>query len=367
MVILVLITAMWMHTGLIMQTDIETLCEYMTDGSFENWDGDDCLEPSSCPYYCMCKRWTGSQWETLESGKDMKPFEIRTPVVLENGEVDQNNWTWVRSDRPAEERTDFFTKNNGDADDITRTTREVGWTIDEWIRREKYQKVFRITDPPAWPLSTMVSGKSLHVSEGVRIVEGHIAASDASEANLETRLAFEDFKRRAQILDEDNCMMEGLKLGRSVSFITAVMCEMLRAYTVRSTMPVYQVWNRNWIMHGACASSFLLTVSLTFIPGVQDLFKLGMPEWFFYGIAFIFALGSLLIDELSKMGYRRVLAQREVGDKGSAERKAIMDQLEMVNSKLADADAKNQDSAGAMNKIAELLEKDQGNKINLPI
>jgi magnesium-transporting ATPase (P-type) len=66
MVIGVTVVAMWMHTGLIQQTEIETLCEYMTDPSWKDWDPKGCLEASSCPYYCMCKIWTGSEWETKE-------------------------------------------------------------------------------------------------------------------------------------------------------------------------------------------------------------------------------------------------------------------------------------------------------------
>jgi hypothetical protein len=145
-------------------------------------------------------------------------------------------------------------------------------------------------------------------------------------------------------------MMEGLTLGRSVSFITAVMCEMLRAYTVRSLQPVWEVWNRNKIMHGACASSFLLTVSLTLIPGVKKLFALGTPDWFYYGVAFVFALGSMGIDELSKFAYRRVLVKREAGDTGARERRAIMDQLDILNTKISEADSKNQGASDAMKK-----------------
>lgn len=306
----------------------------------------------------MCKRWTGSEWETLEDGK--KPFAIWT----EDGEG-----PWVQHDRPAVTRTDWYNDLGGDKQDPSSLEREiqpVGWTIDEWINRKRYEKTFRTDDVPAWPLSTMLTGKSLHVSEGVQIIEGHIAAG-ALPADVLKRLEFEEFKASADRLDSKNCMMHGLTLGRSVSFITAVMCEMLRAYTVRSLQPVYEVWNRNWIMHGACASSFLLTVSLTFIPGVKDLFKLGTPSWFFYGVAFVFALGSMLIDEASKWAFRRVLAKREAGDKGTAERKAIMDQLDLVTLKLSEAEAKNQSTAVGMGRIAELLEKDQGNKINLTI
>jgi len=356
MVIGVLVTAMWMHTGLVQQTDIETLCEYMTDQSWADWDPDDCLEASSCPYYCMCKRWTGSAWETLEDGK--KPFAIWT---------DDGEGPWVNRDRPAITRRDtFHATGESEPSSLTRDIRDQGWTIDEWIDRKRYVKTFRTEDIPPWPLSTMVTGKSMHVSQGVQIVDGYIGAGDIPSDVL-PRLDFLAFKDDAKRLDETNCMMNGLTLGRSVSFITAVMCEMLRAYTVRSLDPVYMVWNRNWIMHAACSSSFLLTVSLTFIPGVKGLFKLDTPSWFFYGLAFLFALGSMLIDEASKWAFRRVLAKREIGDKGTAERKQIMDQLEVVTQKLNEAETKNQTASVAMNKIAELLEKDQGNKINLTI
>merc|ERR1712048_265210 len=348
MVIGVLISAMYMHTGLIQQTDIETLCEYMTDDSWADWNGEDCLEPISCPYYCMCKRWTGSEWKTLEDGQ--KPFAIWT---------DDGEGPWVNRTRSAITRKDVFQNEGEDTSSLTRTVREVGWTVDEWINRRKYETVFRTDDVPAWPLSTMVTGKSLHVSEGVQIVDGFIAAGDPPPPEeVLSRQKFEEFKKTAKRLDSTNCMMEGLTLGRSVSFITAVMCEMLRAYTVRSLAPVYQVWNRNWIMHFACASSFLLTVSLTFIPGLKDLFKLDMPDPIYYGLAFLFALGSMIIDEISKWMYRRVLAKREAGDTGARERKAIMDQLDIVNGKLSEAEAKNEATTAAMKKIAESLGKD---------
>jgi len=163
----------------------------------------------------------------------------------------------------------------------------------------------------------------------VQIVPGYIAAGPLpTEGTLLNQ--FLTFKRTAKRLDTTNCMTHVLTLGRSVSFITAVMCEMLRAYTVRSLRPAWEVWNRTWVMHFACLSSFLLTVSLTFIPGVKLLFKLDMPMWFYYGIAFLFALGSMTIDEISKFAYRGVLARREAGDKGAAERKEIKDRVDIV-------------------------------------
>merc|ERR1719199_1822836 len=74
MVIGVTILAMWMHTGLVHQTDIQTLCEYMNDDSWPAWKEDECVDDISCPYYCMCKRWDGSKWEILEDGQ--KPYAI---------------------------------------------------------------------------------------------------------------------------------------------------------------------------------------------------------------------------------------------------------------------------------------------------
>jgi hypothetical protein len=349
MVIGVLVVTMWMHTGLIHQTDIETLCEYMTDSSWAHWDEDDCVEPSSCPYYCMCKRWDGAAWETLEGG--MKPFAIDT----DNGE----GQTWVTRNRPATTRTDYYGAQNSEG--ITAEITPVGWTIEEWIDRHRYETVFRTDDVPPWPLSTMMTGNRLHYSQGVQIVEGYIAAGEPPPETMPTlRQQFFDFKAGAKRL-ENNCMQNGLTLGRSVSFITAVMCEMLRAYTIRSLMPVHTVWNRNKIMHLACASSFTLTCSLTFIPGIKDLFKLNTPLWFHYAIAFIFALGSLTIDEISKLMFRRVLAQREAGDKGAMERKDILDRVDMVVEKLGDIEkgvAKNNaDALDAINKIKADLNK----------
>jgi len=364
MVIGVLVVAMWMHTGMIEQTDIEQLCEYMTDSSWAAWDGTNCLEASSCPYYCMCKRWDGSAWETKEDGQ--KPWAIDS-----NGDADPDDPddvpTWVPRNRPSITRRDVFGyKADGtDADSLERVEQAAGWTIGEWSYRKKYISVFRTDNVPAWPLSTMLTGESLHVSKGVQIVPGYYAAQDMPPEG-QLRDEFLEFKRTATRL-EDNCMMEGLTLGRSVSFITAVMCEMLRAYTVRSLEPVWKVWNRTWQMHAACTSSFLLTVSLTFIPGVKDLFKLGTPAGFYYLIAFIFALGSMTIDEALKGVFRGILKKREIGDKGAIERREIKDSVERVMDKLQEMEGKSEASVLAINKISNLFEKDKNGIIRVTI
>merc|ERR1712019_154411 len=133
---------------------------------------------------------------------------------------------------------------------------------------------------------------------------GTRAHDEPTEASLR-------FKANAPNIMEDNCMKEGITLGRSTAFITAVMCEMLRAYTVKSLRPAHETFFRNNMMHLACSISFLFTVSLTIIPGVREIFKLLTPRWFFYKIAFIFAFANMVIDEVFKYLYRLRLEGRK--------------------------------------------------------
>lgn len=282
MVIGATMTGMYLNSGRIHQTELVGLCEYMTDGSWPHWKKEDCVEPISCPYYCMCQRWTGSEWRTIESGK--KPH-----AIMVDGE-------WVPWDRPAEyEKITFW--NNGWGK-VQHEEKRQGWTFEEWIKREEPEQYFQRSDPPKWPLSTTSGDPKVYVSRGVQITPGKIATEDHDPAMTK-------FKQDSYNLVKDNCMKEGITLGRSVAFITAVMCEMLRAYTVRSSRPAWEVFNRNKMMHVACGISFAATISLTLIPGVKFLFKLDTPEWFFYGIAFVFAFGCMLNDELFKFLYRK--------------------------------------------------------------
>jgi len=284
MVIGATVTAMYMHTGQIHQTDIQTLCEYMTDSSWKAWSEDDCVEPISCAYYCMCSRWTGSEWETLESGQ--KPYAI------------YSSNQWIPRTRPAEVETFHFAGGS-----VNNTVTVAGWAFTDWLKRQQAEMFFQAADPPAWPMSTVSGDGRIHVSRGVQITPGKLAVDEPNEE-------VQAFKSSA-LLIQDNCMTEGLTLGRSTAFITAVMCEMLRAYTVKSTKSAYSTFNRNKMMHVACLVSFLCTVSLTFIPGVKEVFKLDNPMWFYYLIAFIFAFGCTLHDEFWKFWFRRELAARK--------------------------------------------------------
>merc|ERR1712194_679264 len=136
------------------------------------------------------------------------------------------------------------------------------------------------------------------------------------------------FKASAPNIVKDNCMKEGITLGRSVAFITAVMCEMLRAYTVRSTRPAWEVFNRNKWMHLACSISFICTVSLTLLPGVKTIFKLDTPDWWFCFLSFLFAFGCTANDELFKYFYRKKIAGRAASRKQTLEKKDAEERIE---------------------------------------
>jgi hypothetical protein len=269
----------------------------------------------------MCRRWEGSSWKTLESGKNSKPHAISF-----------GDGTWIKADRPAVEFTSSFGDPDNNMQTITHVEQAEGWTWEEWVQRSRYETRFTSNDHLPWPISTIAqtTGDRLHISKGVQIKDGLIGV-DSPDADHPEYLAFKEFKENAVILDKyNNCMAEGLTLGRSTSFITAVMCEMLRAYTVRSIDPAVYVFNRNKWMHFACLFSFTMTVLLTIIPGIKQIFYLDTPEWFYYFIAFIFAFGCFLNDELFKFIYRRILSNRVEGEFRKIDEAATKKRVETV-------------------------------------
>jgi len=333
-VIGVTITAMYMHTGAIQQSKIVTLCEYMTDSSWPAWSKDDCVSDTSCPYYCMCQRWDGSMWVDKEDGK--APYAIQHEGA---------NDTWVRRSRDPIEDTSYFGGGS-----VTREIRRRGWTFEEWKNRTRYEVVFATNDdPPKWPLSTVSTIQRLHVSNGVWLAEG-MTSMDPDEPNGPTV----QFKRDAKII-KDNCMTHGVTLGRSTAFITAVMCEMLRAYTVRSHEAAYKVFFRNNWMHIACLVSFTCTVMLTIIPGVKIVFALDNPTWFYYFVAFGFAFSCMMHDEFWKILYRRKMIAAGTESKAGFERRIIRDRVECIVEMLHNVNASNEKNEDSVYDIKEHL------------
>ncbi|KAK1935987.1 putative P-type ATPase4 [Babesia divergens] len=94
--------------------------------------------------------------------------------------------------------------------------------------------------------------------------------------------------------------------ARTMSFVTAVWCEMLRAYTVRSWDYFYEVFNRNPSMHVACSISATATLVATVIPKFNKIMHLVSLPWWQYLLAIGFAFVTLILDEcIPKYLYRR--------------------------------------------------------------
>jgi len=329
MVIGAVIVGTYLHSGLVHQSDLVGLCEYMTDESWANYDPEKCVEPISCPYYCMCQEFDGSEWVTVESGQ--KPYAIRS------------NGQWILSNRSEDTEEYFFHGGS-----VKTTTLEKGWTFDEWINRTDPEIVFDRADPPKWPLSTINADGKMYLSRDVMIVKGNLA-TDAPNEEISA------FKKQATNLVEGNCMKEGIILGRSTSFITAVMCEMLRAYTVASTRPLWETFNTNKFMHIACSFSFLATMLLTIIPGVKYVFHLETPRLFLYAIAFMFAVATMVIDEFFKFLYRRRLEKRKQLQLDEVKQNEQTDRLNMICDMLHDLEGGKVKTEGDMFELKQSL------------
>jgi len=144
-------------------------------------------------------------------------------------------------------------------------------------------------------------------------------------------------------------------LGRSTSFITAVMCEMLRAYTVASTRPLWETWNANFYMHIACSFSFVATMLLTIIPGVKYVFHLETPRLFLYAIAFMFAVATMVIDEFFKFLYRRRLERRKQLQLDEVKQNEQTDRLNMICDMLHDLEGGKVKTEGDIFELKESL------------
>ncbi|UKK00508.1 cation ATPase [Theileria orientalis] len=101
--------------------------------------------------------------------------------------------------------------------------------------------------------------------------------------------------------------------ARTISFITAVWSEMLRAYTVRSWDYFYKVFNRNPWMHFACSLSATVTFALTVIPGVSTVLHVSSLPYWQYLLSIAFALTTLILDEcISKVLYKSLKKKGKV-------------------------------------------------------
>jgi magnesium-transporting ATPase (P-type) len=129
----------------------------------------------------------------------------------------------------------------------------------------------------------------------------------------------------------ENCMVDGSRNGRTVSFTTAVYCEMLRAYTVKSDLPAYATFFRNNWMHLACTVSAVMTIAVSVIPVLNTVVMgLNTISMELYAMALAFAFMCAIIDEIYKIRFRSILAQRKKDEENSTVQKAMNDRVEIM-------------------------------------
>lgn len=121
-----------------------------------------------------------------------------------------------------------------------------------------------------------------------------------------------------------SCAAHGSKLGRAQAFITAVLCEMMRAYTVRcapgdGTDPpwMWSVFNRNPMMHVACFISFAMTMLFTAVPYLKQVLSVTTPPFWSYCIAIVIPAMNAILDEITaKPPYKYfIIRPRKKADK----------------------------------------------------
>eukprot|EP00915_Cephaloidophora_sp_WS-2016_P011999 GHVH01017459.1.p1 GENE.GHVH01017459.1~~GHVH01017459.1.p1 ORF type:complete len:1279 (+),score=199.22 GHVH01017459.1:194-4030(+) len=113
------------------------------------------------------------------------------------------------------------------------------------------------------------------------------------------------------------------KKATTMSFLTAVYCESLRAYTVRSWEPFWFQFNSNPWLHITFTASFVGTLCITGIPGVNTVFGSYNVSWWQYLFGLFWAFLNFALDEvIPKPLYRRrrnIKAERAVKDHGLIE------------------------------------------------
>merc|ERR1719453_2276642 len=116
---------------------------------------------------------------------------------------------------------------------------------------------------------------------------------------------------------DDVCSSYGTTLGRTQTFISAVYCEMLRAYTVRcapgdgSDPPwAWQVFNRNYTLHIACQISFWMTIAVTIIPWINKNAFHAQPLAFpGYVLACVFPVINMIMEEIVPKPLYKMIVQ----------------------------------------------------------
>merc|ERR1712007_155968 len=240
-----LCTALYLFTGAMTNQQIADLCQHFTDH-----------QDMPIPATCVCHRYsfTDHEWTTMVDWVDN--FDVSSGSTLQSGDFKSHVYS--------------------------------GWYDED--------EVFNLwwSDFPNQHLSAV---------NGIDDWSSMFSLWYNGQNNSQQQL--ENFKQEEEYV-LNTCTATGTTLGRSVAFLTAVYCEMMRAYTVRCAPGdgrdppwMWNVLNRNKWMHVACTISFWATILVTVIPGLNNVvFHLTMPPFLAYLIGISFPVINLLADEL---------------------------------------------------------------------
>jgi hypothetical protein len=240
---------------------------------------------AGAPYYCFCHRYnfTSEEYEEVHSGG------------------------------PAPDPADWSS---------TIASLRGGPNEDEWTERDMDLSGYEVYNKKLWKITYE---KKMEIKKACE--DGEFSYTVPGESSpMPCDKLFKELD-----LSEANCMADGVRNGRTVSFTTAVYCEMLRAYTVKSDLPAFATFFRNSWMHLACTISAVMTIAVSVIPYVNDvIFRLNMISPQLYAIALAFAFLCMIIDEIYKIRYRWILAERITQEEQAKSQKIMNDRIEIV-------------------------------------
>lgn len=108
-----------------------------------------------------------------------------------------------------------------------------------------------------------------------------------------------------EVVYDDHCIEEGIKIARTMVFLTIAFTESFRPLTARSfSLAIHHNPFRNRAMIGAIAASVACIFFIVFVPGVNDVFHVTSPHWYEWLLIIMGIFLTILSDEHLKYLFR---------------------------------------------------------------
>jgi hypothetical protein len=298
-----LCVGLYLYTGAMFRTDITGLC-YSFDApadTHQEWSIAGMMFPPEpgavipLPVACVCHRWDfwGNDWTTVGNWYDPRSKKMRGLSIIRD-------------------MTNVVAKNDEEI------------RYDGWIERDEVADM--------WATSGSIFGKEIapFAADTWEDLIKELYGTSTTKGLL-GKTADEVKKELAHLEHETEyasytCQSYGTTLGRTQTFVSAVYCEMMRAYTVRcapgdgSNPPwAWAVFNRNFTLHIACQISFWSTILVTLLPWINKRAFHSQPLTFLgYALACVFPVCNMILDEIiPKPLYKAFVIGKQTAEKGA--------------------------------------------------